>query len=264
MRGDRASRSTPPSSAGARATSSSPTCPFLRGKGIAQYTSDPVFQRLLDEEPRPSIAGRRAAPAACARSERSSRAHPQLPGAVCARPRRARRSSASSRSTRARRSPGTTCRSCASGRSCRSCSRASCTPTTRAARSTHGMDGIVVSNHGGRQVDGSIATLDALPGVAEAVDGRIPVLLDSGVRGGADVFKALALGATAVLHRPALRLRARGRRRGGRARGAPQLHGRLRPDDGTGRLRARSPRSGQNSFTEGSAGGRYNPPPTRM
>jgi lactate 2-monooxygenase len=55
-----------------------------------------------------------------------------------------------------------------------------------------------VSNHGGRQVDGSIATLDALPGVVEAVGGRVPVILDSGVRGGADAFKALALGATAV------------------------------------------------------------------
>ncbi len=61
------------------------------------------------------------------------------------------------------------------------------------------MDGIVVSNHGGRQVDGAVATLDALPEVLEAVDGRAPVLLDSGIRGGADAFKALALGATAVL-----------------------------------------------------------------
>ena len=57
----------------------------------------------------------------------------------------------------------------------------------------------MVSNHGGRQVDGAIATLDALPGVVEAVDGRVPVLLDSGVRSGADAFKAIALGATAVL-----------------------------------------------------------------
>ncbi len=62
-----------------------------------------------------------------------------------------------------------------------------------------GMNGVIVSNHGGRQVDGALATLDALPAVVEAVDGRIPVLLDSGVRGGADVFKALALGARAVL-----------------------------------------------------------------
>jgi isopentenyl diphosphate isomerase/L-lactate dehydrogenase-like FMN-dependent dehydrogenase len=62
-----------------------------------------------------------------------------------------------------------------------------------------GVDGIVVSNHGGRQVDGAVATMTALPDVVAAVAGRIPVLVDSGVRGGADVFKALALGARAVL-----------------------------------------------------------------
>lgn len=66
-----------------------------------------------------------------------------------------------------------------------------------------GIDGLVVSTHGGRQIDGEIAALDALPAVAEAVNGKIPVLFDSGVRGGADVFKALALGANAVcLGRP--------------------------------------------------------------
>ena len=66
-----------------------------------------------------------------------------------------------------------------------------------------GVDGLIVSNHGGRQVDGAIASLEALPAVVEAVNGKIPVLLDSGVRGGADIFKALALGATAVcLGRP--------------------------------------------------------------
>ncbi|RAJ58268.1 isopentenyl diphosphate isomerase/L-lactate dehydrogenase-like FMN-dependent dehydrogenase [Streptomyces sp. Amel2xB2] len=62
-----------------------------------------------------------------------------------------------------------------------------------------GMDGIVVSNHGGRQVDGAIASLDALPSVVEAVGDRLDVLFDSGVRTGADVLKALALGARAVL-----------------------------------------------------------------
>jgi lactate 2-monooxygenase len=62
----------------------------------------------------------------------------------------------------------------------------------------HGMDGVFVSNHGGRQVDGSVAALDALVGVVEAVQNRVPVLFDSGVRGGADVFKAIALGARAV------------------------------------------------------------------
>ncbi|WP_242906148.1 lactate 2-monooxygenase [Actinomadura terrae] len=62
-----------------------------------------------------------------------------------------------------------------------------------------GMDGVIVSNHGGRQVDGAIAALDALPAVVEAVAGRAAVLFDSGVRTGADIVKALALGARAVL-----------------------------------------------------------------
>lgn len=61
-----------------------------------------------------------------------------------------------------------------------------------------GVDGIIVSNHGGRQVDGAVAALDALPGVVAAVAGRVPVLFDSGVRRGADVLKAIALGARAV------------------------------------------------------------------
>ncbi|HUJ74978.1 MAG TPA: alpha-hydroxy-acid oxidizing protein [bacterium] len=66
-----------------------------------------------------------------------------------------------------------------------------------------GAAGIIVSNHGGRQIDGEVASLDALPAVAAAAAGRVPVLLDSGVRGGADVFKALALGASAAcLGRP--------------------------------------------------------------
>jgi len=68
-----------------------------------------------------------------------------------------------------------------------------------------GVDGVIVSNHGGRQVDGAIATLDALPGVADAVGEDLAVLLDSGVRSGADALKALALGAQAVLlGRPAM------------------------------------------------------------
>lgn len=62
-----------------------------------------------------------------------------------------------------------------------------------------GVDGIIVSNHGGRQVDGAIASLDALPAIVKAVNARIPVLFDGGIRRGADVFKALALGARAVL-----------------------------------------------------------------
>ncbi|MEU0281984.1 alpha-hydroxy acid oxidase [Streptomyces sp. NPDC006195] len=62
-----------------------------------------------------------------------------------------------------------------------------------------GVDLLVVSNHGGRQLDGAIGSADALPAVASAVAGRLPVLLDSGVRGGTDVLRALALGACGVL-----------------------------------------------------------------
>ncbi len=67
----------------------------------------------------------------------------------------------------------------------------------------HGIEGIIVSNHGGRQVDGAIGSLQALPGVVEAVGDRCEVLFDSGIRSGSDALKALALGARAVcLGRP--------------------------------------------------------------
>jgi len=62
-----------------------------------------------------------------------------------------------------------------------------------------GCDAIVVSNHGGRQLDGAVATLDALPEVVKAVNGRLPVLLDGGIRRGSDIFKAIALGASGTL-----------------------------------------------------------------
>ncbi len=62
-----------------------------------------------------------------------------------------------------------------------------------------GIDGIVVSNHGGRQLDGVPGSLDMLPAVADTLEGRMPILLDGGVRRGADVVKAIALGATACL-----------------------------------------------------------------
>jgi 4-hydroxymandelate oxidase len=63
----------------------------------------------------------------------------------------------------------------------------------------HGVDGIIVSNHGGRQLDGVSASIEALPEVVEAVDGRCEVYLDGGIRRGTDILKALALGARAVL-----------------------------------------------------------------
>jgi L-lactate dehydrogenase (cytochrome)/(S)-mandelate dehydrogenase len=72
-------------------------------------------------------------------------------------------------------------------------------PAEAARAADAGVDGIIVSNHGGRQLDGAIASFDALPAVVKAVDGRLPVLLDGGVRRGSDVVKALALGAACCL-----------------------------------------------------------------
>ncbi len=63
----------------------------------------------------------------------------------------------------------------------------------------HGVDGVIVSNHGGRQLDGAAAGIDALPAVMDAVDGRMPVLVDGGIRRGGDMLRALALGAAACL-----------------------------------------------------------------
>ena len=115
----------------------------------------------------------------------------------------------------------------------------------------HGVEAIVVSNHGGRQLDGCPASLDALPEVIEAVGGRVPVLMDGGVRRGTDVVKALALGAAGGPRRPAGRMGSgrggRGRRRGG-ARDPPRRGGerdgaRRLPDGRGDRSRPRRPRS---------------------
>lgn len=174
--------------------------PFARGLGIAQYTSDPVFARLVadrianpvqSERPKPTLGALRTLASI-------SRHHP---GSFWSNLRSAAPRAAVevfldvfSRSSltwddlaflRERTSlpillkglqhPG---------------------DATRALDA--GVDGIVVSNHGGRQVDGAVASLEALPQIVAQVDDRIPVLFDSGIRSGADIFKALALGARAV------------------------------------------------------------------
>jgi 4-hydroxymandelate oxidase len=72
------------------------------------------------------------------------------------------------------------------------------TPEDALLAMRYGADGIVVSNHGGRAASANRSTIEALPGIVAAVDGRIPVIIDSGFRRGTDIFKALALGATAV------------------------------------------------------------------
>lgn len=178
--------------------------PFLRGKGIAQYTSDAAFQRLLDRvsggeaspTPRPTLAALRTLLAL-------TRAYPGgfLEGLRSGRPRQAVQRFAQVYSR-----PSLNWDDLPLLRERTSLPillKGILHPDDAARAVEAGMSGIVVSNHGGRQVDGSIATLDALPAVADAVAGRVPVLIDSGVRSGADALKALALGADAVcLGRP--------------------------------------------------------------
>ena len=175
--------------------------PFLYGKGIAQYTSDPVFQALLD------AAGEAPAGKLTATAVRAlvamSRAYPgSLLRNLCSgRPRDAVRAFVEIYSR-----PSLTWDDLSFLRELTTLPLVvkGVLHADDAVRAVDcGVDGVWVSNHGGRQVDGAIASLDALPAIASAVAGRVPVLLDSGIRGGADVVKALALGATAVcLGRP--------------------------------------------------------------
>ncbi|MGH3997901.1 MAG: alpha-hydroxy-acid oxidizing protein [Pseudonocardiaceae bacterium] len=143
--------------------------PFLDGRHIANYLSDPVFRARLDAPPEESAQAMQQAvrtwmelfgnPALGWSDLSLLRKWTQLPVLI----------------------------------------KGICHPDDARAALEHGADGVVVSNHGGRQVDGARAALDCLPDVVAAVDGRAPVLLDSGIRCGADVLIALALGAHAVL-----------------------------------------------------------------
>lgn len=171
--------------------------PFIRGKGIAQYTSDPVFQRLLDEAPPPE-RGRVNIAALTTLLELTK----AFPGSFWwnLRSTRPRAAATTFIDIYTRSSLTWDDLSWLRGLTKLPILLKGILHEGDARRAVDaGVDGLVVSNHGGRQVDGSIASVDALPRIVTAVDGRIPVLLDSGVRGGADVFKALALGARAVL-----------------------------------------------------------------
>jgi isopentenyl diphosphate isomerase/L-lactate dehydrogenase-like FMN-dependent dehydrogenase len=140
--------------------------PQLEGTGIANYTSDPVFRSLLERSPEEDPAAAVAQfsiqfsnPELKWDDLELLRAETELPILL----------------------------------------KGILHPDDARAARDREVDGVVVSNHGGRQIDGEIAALDALPAVADAVGDDLAVLLDSGVRSGADVVKALALGADAVL-----------------------------------------------------------------
>ncbi len=172
--------------------------PFLRGKGIAQYTSDPVFQELVAAAPPP--AGSPKITLAALRTL-FELAH-AYPGGLLANLRSARPRAAVRLFVETYSRPSLAWDDLPFLRELTALPillKGILHPDDARRSLEYGVDGIIVSNHGGRQVDGTIASLDALPGVIEAVGGRVPVLLDSGIRGGADAFKALALGAKAVL-----------------------------------------------------------------
>jgi lactate 2-monooxygenase len=144
--------------------------PFLKGEGVANYLSDPVFRAALErppeEDPGPAIghwAYQFANPSVTWEDLRWLREQTRLPIVL----------------------------------------KGVLHPDDARRALDAGVDGLLVSNHGGRQVDGAVAALDALPAVRDTVGPDFPVLFDSGIRTGADVFKALALGADAVcLGRP--------------------------------------------------------------
>lgn len=140
--------------------------PFLYAEGLGTYFTDPVFRRDLpvppEEDPRPAILrfGELFSNPSLAWEDLGFlREHTRLPVLL----------------------------------------KGILHPDDARRAAAEGADGVIVSNHGGRQVDGAVASLEALPGVVEAAGDELVVLFDSGVRRGADLFKAIALGARAVL-----------------------------------------------------------------
>lgn len=173
--------------------------PFLEGKGIAQYTSDSVFQKLIDEPDANPAIKRKVTLHSLSGLIRMVNNYPGngfFSKLKSGKPIRAVQKFVDIYSN-----PAVTWDDLKFLRQHTKLPlvlKGILHPGDAMKAVDYGMDGIIVSNHGGRQVDGSISTIEALPKIMEVINTRLPVLLDSGVRGGADVFKALALGAKAV------------------------------------------------------------------
>jgi lactate 2-monooxygenase len=173
--------------------------PFLEGKGIAQYTSDPVFQKLMDEPDSSPPPKKKISLSSLAGLVQMVNQYPGsgfIKKLKSGRPIKAVQKFISIYSN-----PAITWDDIKFLRTVTKLPillKGILHPNDALKAIDYGVDGIYVSNHGGRQVDGSISTIEALPAIAKAVNKQLPILFDSGIRGGADAFKALALGATAV------------------------------------------------------------------
>jgi lactate 2-monooxygenase len=188
--------------------------PFTRGMGIAQYTSDPVFQQLVRERVRAATTGSatisqagavppvKLTPKAVAAGVKIARKGTALTGTGLREslrsplPRAAVETFLDVFST-----PALTWEHLAKAREWTRLPvilKGIVHPDDASHALDAGVDGVWISNHGGRQIDQSVPTLAVLPDIVGRVGGRVPVIFDSGVRQGSDVFIALALGATAV------------------------------------------------------------------
>lgn len=172
--------------------------PFLEGKGIAQYTSDPVFKQLMEQNIIPATKQRITLKTIQGLIKMVN----NYPGSgFLKKLKSGKPMSAIRHFTGLYSNAATTWEDLAWLR------KQTRLPiilkgilaTDDAQKAIdYGMDGIFISNHGGRQVDGSISSFEALPDIAKVAKGKVPIIIDSGIRSGADVFKALAMGATAV------------------------------------------------------------------
>jgi lactate 2-monooxygenase len=173
--------------------------PFLEGKGIAQYTSDPVFLAMLDEDDGVSDVKRKISVQAIRGLISMVQRYPGkgfYRKLKSGKPIKAVRKFVSTYSN-----PCTTWDDLNFLRKQTKLPillKGILHPDDARKAIDFGMDGIIVSNHGGRQVDGSTSTIKVLPKIVKAVPPGFPVLIDSGIRAGADAFKAIALGAKAV------------------------------------------------------------------
>jgi lactate 2-monooxygenase len=172
--------------------------PFLEGKGIAQYTSDPVFQQLMEQNIIPATKQRITLKTIQGLIKMVN----NYPGSGFLKKLKSGKPMSAIRHFTGLYSNATTTwedLAWLRNQTHLPIILKGILAADDAQRTLdYGMDGIFISNHGGRQVDGSISSFEALPAIAKVINGKIPIIIDSGIRSGADVFKALAMGATAV------------------------------------------------------------------